>query len=148
MTKAIMPMKIGRQPFHSQPNARQRLLTGAGHPYRKSRKGKSKLGTIMSPNSATIPTNTGRRMYQPPVIKANRPARAKLAANQTSKIRFSIVSVTLCAPNETVEKHKYDRTYYTQSRDFNFQLGNNPNRQFDHCLAHLNAIRSSQLANP
>jgi len=50
--------------------------------------------------------------------------------------------------NETVEKHKYDRTYYTQSRDFNFQLGNNPNRQFDHCLAHLNAIRSSQLANP
>jgi hypothetical protein len=27
--------------------------------------------------------------------------------------------------NETVEKHKFDRTYYTQVRNFSAQLGNN-----------------------
>ena len=51
-------------------------------------------------------------------------------------------------PNETVEKHRFDRTYYTQTQDFNAQLGNNPIRQFDHYMAQLNAIRSSQFAVP
>ena len=50
--------------------------------------------------------------------------------------------------NETVEKHKFDRTNYNQVQDFNAQLGKNLIRQFDHCLAQLNAIRSSQFAVP
>jgi len=68
------------------------------------------------------------------------------SANRTDSLIYQNLNPR--PPNETVEKHAFSHSSYTQTQDFNALLSDDPVCHLEHCLIQSSTVPGFQLTSP